>query len=183
MKSPWYLTTRAACPKPPASVKDWLLTAESLTQRIKERCNGRFNLELTGQIWSRPLRDERLYLGLQPAQYTLIRQVFLRCDKKPLVFARTIIPRGTLVGSGRKLASLGTRPLGDILFNDKSASRRELAIGKINGNDPRYRFATARGQTPAAGLWGRRSLFFFNGKPLLVIEIFLPELCAYNSNH
>ncbi|MGH8580505.1 MAG: chorismate--pyruvate lyase family protein [Gammaproteobacteria bacterium] len=80
---------------------------------------------------------------------------------------------GTLQGGARQLAFLGSRPLGDVLFADKTAYRQNLTVAQIPADDKRFHLAIGGDWVKLRALWARRSLFHFRDKPLLVAEIFL----------
>ncbi len=157
----------------PPELRSWICERNSLTRRLKRSCQGRFQIRLEGQAWGRPMTDEARVLGLRPGACALIRQVYLLCEGRPRVYARTVIPSCTLRAE-RRLASLGSRPLGDLLFGDASISRVHLQAAPIPAQDPLFRLATRKRPLNAGALWGRRSIFKLRGKPLLVVEIFLP---------
>ncbi len=121
--------------------------------------------------------SEAQLLGVRQGVYVWVREVQLLCNKRPWVFARTLIPLSSLRGRCQRLVNLGTRPLGEILFADPRAQRSEVEVACIA---PRHRLHQrvfrhlSREESPP--IWGRRSVFNINGKPLLVCEIFLPSL-------
>ncbi|MDH5183144.1 MAG: chorismate lyase [Gammaproteobacteria bacterium] len=160
----------------PQQVACWLLDRGSLTQRMIKSCGGRFRVQLLSQSWQRPLREESLMLGIDPHQWILTRHVLLLCDDVPWVYARTVIPRKTLSGHHRRLANLGERPLGAVLFADRHMSRGEVEVAHLYPHQSLYR--QIEQASPCAGetLWGRRSLFQLSNKPLLVYECFLPQV-------
>jgi chorismate--pyruvate lyase len=164
------------CGRLDPAMRDWLLDTGSLTQRLIEACPGRFRVEVIGQHYGRPHRNEYRILHMRHAQRALIRQVRLYCDDQPWVFARTVIPQKTLSGRRRRLARLGSKPLGAVLFADKSMRRDEMQISCIRAGQALFDVAT-RGLRPSPGsIWGRRSVFYLDGAPLLVSEVFLPGL-------
>jgi len=118
-------------------------------------------------------------LKLKRAQRGLIREVELLCSGKPCVFARTVIPVSTRRGKQRRLTRLGSRPLGAFLFADPTMRRGPVEISRMDRQHDLFRRATAGLQRPPAEIWGRRSVFYLGGKPLLVSEIFLapPAAC------
>lgn len=103
-----------------------------------------------------------------------IREVQLLCGGEPRVFARTVIPVDTLTGPQRRLAHLGTKPLGAYLFAHPSMSRGIVEVAAIGPGQAMFARATAGVSEPRERIWARRSLFRVSGKPLLVTEIFLP---------
>ncbi len=163
----------------PEAVADWLFDPGSLTRRLVTLCRDGFRVVVIRQGWRRPLLNEATRLGLPVSQVALIREVQLHCGDTPWVYARTVIPHTTLRGAQRHLAHLGTRPLGAVLFADPGLRREEVEVACMT---PRHRlFHTAvRGlnETPHA-IWGRRSVFYTGGRPLLVNEVFLPTLIGF----
>ncbi len=158
----------------PASVlRDWLLHTGSLTRRVQQACAGRFSVRVEMQGWGRPRLDEYRALRLRIGRIALIREVHLLCDERPWIFARTIIPVTTLRGRERRLAHLGNRPLGAVLFADPHMQRGPVEVACIRPGSTLFATAVKGLQRRPAEIWGRRSVFRLGGKPLLVSEIFL----------
>jgi chorismate--pyruvate lyase len=162
----------------PTELYGWLLDPASLTRRLQQLCPGRFRVRLLAQAWGRPRLDERRVLGTRTGARALIRQVQLLCDDTPWVYARTVIPATSLRGRLKRLAHLGTRPLGAMLFADTGMQRGLVELACIRQGEALYADATRRLRLRPAGIWGRRSVFRIAGKPLLVSEIFLPGFQA-----
>ncbi|MEE9422628.1 MAG: chorismate lyase [Gammaproteobacteria bacterium] len=158
------------------TLRSWLMDTGSLTQRIKQHCQGCFRVQVLDQGWGYPGQDERSVLHISPRQRVIIRQVQLLCDGKPWVFARTIIPVSTLQGPQRRLQFLGDRPLGAYLFSDPSMRRGSVEMACISRQHALYVPAVTGIKTKPAHIWGRRSVFHVSNKPLLVCEMFLPDL-------
>jgi chorismate--pyruvate lyase len=156
---------------------DWLLDPTSLTRRLQQTCGGEFRVEPTGQFWQRPMLNEAQALGVLPHERCFVREVRLLCDDQPWVYARTVIPVRTLTGPRRRLSRLGKKPLGALLFADPSMYRSGIEIAKLAPGQPLFARATAGLSQVPASIWGRRSAFFLNHRPLLVSEIFLPAIC------
>ena len=163
----------------PQALLPWLLDPTSLTARLRHVCDGQFSVRLLEQFWGRPQPGEAQLTDLKPGERALIRQVHLCCDGRPLVFARTVIPRSTLIGRCARLARLGTRPLGEVLFSDPSMRRSQLQIARILKGNAVHAEALAENAPQHRQIWGRRSVFHLNQRPLLVSEIFLPQMPAF----
>lgn len=160
----------------PAGLWDWLLDPASLTRRLQDACDGQFRVQLLHQGWARPLADEARALKLRGGQRAVVREVYLLCRGKPCVFARTVIPRATLSGKYRRLTRLGNKSLGAVLFSDPAMRRSAVRIAALAAGQTLFEHA-ARGLAKAPRLiWGRRSLFYLAGKPLLLSEIFLHDM-------
>ena len=116
--------------------------------------------------------DEADVLNIPHAHFALIRQVNLYCHNQPVVYARTVIPLSTLSGAQRRYGNLGDRPLGAVLFSDRSMRREEVMVTQLLSTNALYKKTGAQGKP----VWGRRSVFKVGGKPLLVSEYYLPSL-------
>ena len=171
----WAPARRCLRSAAPLAVWDWLLDATSLTRRLQLACGGQFHVRVLRQSWGRPLASERRILGVKRGERAVIREVRLMCGERPWVFARTVIPVRSLRGAQRRLAHLGSKPLGAALFADPHVRRGEVEVAHIGPEAPL--FARAVGTAPYhQAIWGRRSVFWSRGKSLLVSEIFLPAL-------
>lgn len=159
----WYTLRRPAATDAPLIWRKWLLDSGSLTQRLIDLSQGDFRVEVVRQGWSRPTRSEAKALGIPTRQLALIREVQLIGKGQPWVYARTVIPASTLTGKQRQLNAIGNRSLGSILFTDPTMKRGPLQVSKLK---------LTTGET----VWARRSQFQLSDKPLLVAEVFLPQL-------
>jgi chorismate--pyruvate lyase len=172
----WLPASRQPAAAIPSAVYPWLIDPGSLTQRIKLACGGPFRVEVIRQGWGRPQLNEMRRLGMRLSRYGLIREVRLLCNERPWVFARTVIPASSLRGRLRRLAMQGTRPLGATLFADPGMRREEPEIARIHSGHGIFVEALRHSRARPAAIWGRRSVFYLDDKPLLVSEIFLPEI-------
>lgn len=117
-------------------------------------------------------------LGMGYDGQAIIRQVLLHCDDHPWVYARSVIPATSMRGKLKRLAHLGTRPLGAMLFADPGMRRGVVELARITSDQLLYSNALQYAREGTDAIWGRRSVFRIGGKPLLVSEIFLPGFPA-----
>jgi len=162
----------------PARLLGWLYDSSSLTLRLQQASGGDFCVRLLAQGWQRPLLNERLALAMGHHEYALVRQVQLVCRGVPWVYARSVIPARTMSGAGRQLSHLGNRPLGAFLFANNGVVREPMEIASVHPNEMIYDDAMAGLGLEQQTVWGRRSCFRFEQKPLLVSEFFLPSIPA-----
>jgi len=153
----------------------WLSDPRSLTKKIKNQCHQGFQVQLISQTWRSIYYDEATILDLVPYQQALIREVILTCHNKPWVFARTVLPRRSLIGKTRQLAYLKNKPLGEVLFSSPQTKRQLIEMTRLQKKHPLFNKASAFLVDKPDILWGRRTLFYFAQQPLLVNEIFLPQ--------
>jgi chorismate--pyruvate lyase len=139
----------------PAAVRDWLWERGSLTRRVIASCNGAFRVRLLRQSPDRPYESERHLLGMRWGEQAVVREVQLLCGGQPWVFARTLLPLGSLGGAMRRLTRLGTRPLGEVLFTASDVERLGVQVAQLRPG--LGLFATATAQTgelrPGLGLF------------------------------
>ena len=176
----WFTVNSSASSAIPEKVSKWLLDNTSLTLRVKNHCMshdlGCFSVQVLNQKMSMPLDDEVQHLKLKNKDDALIREVLLYCDESPLIYARTIIPMQTLTGDQRQLGELGNRPLGEFLFSQPGLERDIMEIAALRQGHQLFDSAITHIAAKPTEIWARRSVFRLEHKPLLVAEVFLPEL-------
>lgn len=170
----WLRTQKGGLTAAPSSVRSWLYEAGSLTARLRSAVGAEFGVRLLRQAWDRPFASEARALGLALHGHALVREVLLHSGGQPLVLARTVIPRQALSGAQRRLAHLGDRPLGELLFTFRGLSRKCLELARVEPWDWRAPIAEEIGVD--AVIWGRRSLYAVAQDRLLVCEFFLPAV-------
>lgn len=162
-------------------IRDFLFHEDSLTQFIQQRCEGVFSVDLISESKHQALADEAQFLSLQSDDVTFIRKIHLKCDDQAVVYARTIMPQKTIEGENQWLTTLGSKPLGDILFNDETTYRTDMRYAKIPVHCELHDEAT-KNLNITSDLWGRQSLFYTKDQPLLITEIFLPAILECSKN-
>lgn len=160
----------------PLGLKGWLTDPASLTARLRARCH-RFDVLPLRQDLLRPDADEAGLLGLKPGRrLAWVREVVLMADDMPVVFAHSVVRAEDVPGAWRLFAGIGRRPLGEALFADPCIRRSPLALRRLDARHPLHaRAAAVCGAAPTA-YWARRSLFLRQHSPLLVTEVFLPDI-------
>ena len=157
----------------PDAVADLLYDSASLTARLIRKCAGRFHVEVLSERRITVTPDEMRALRLPFRRRALVREVLLRCDRQAWVYARTVIPLHSLQGPLRRLTRLGNRPLGAVLFADPGMRREEMEVTRVSPDHACYSGLRHGGEEV---VWGRRSVFRINRRPLLVSEFFLPAI-------
>lgn len=168
--NPWQSALLGAHP-----YRDWLADPGSLTRRLQARCPS-FAVERLAQGIARPQTDECAQLGLAPGRVAVVREVLLLCAGRPVVFAHSAVALDGLRGPWVGLSKLGNKPLGAALFADPLVVRHPLEYRRLDARHPLYRAAAEHLAEAPRFLWARRSRFERAGSPILVTEIFLPEV-------
>jgi chorismate--pyruvate lyase len=123
-----------------------------------------------------PDRDEGFVFAHRGRARVLVREVFLFCGDTPVVFAHTVFDPHDLRGPWHSIDKLGNRPLGAALFADPRVTRYPLFQRKIAWHHDLHRRLRAIVPRAPASLWARRSLFRLHNSPILVTEVFLPDI-------
>ncbi len=176
----WFLPSQALKNRIDPEALAWLSDEGSLTARLKQRCPDAFSVRVLDETWQRPDPSEARLLGIPLTQKVLLRQVHLLCGEELCVYARSVIPLTTLQGRHRRLQHLGDKPLGEYLFAQPHLKRARIEWSRLTPESTLYRRALPEGGEQP--VWGRRSLFLIDRKPLLVAEFFLPVLFGGNDH-
>ncbi|MBB5204909.1 chorismate--pyruvate lyase [Inhella inkyongensis] len=162
------------------SLRAWLRAPGSLSARLAR--HGRFEVQLLRQTTARLNAPERRQLGRPRQGCTLVREVVLRVDGQPLVWARSSLHQSTLAGPWKALKGLGRRPLAELLYQDRRVQRSTLQPKRLNPHGGTRRqmqrqWRQATGTAAPAGMqWARHSVFKRQGAQLRILELFHPEV-------
>lgn len=158
----------------PQAMRHWLTDQRSLTLKLKARCRD-FRVQPLAQRPAMPLADEYGEIGLPRRMMVQQRDVFLRCDERPMVYGHTIVPLTATASDWPFFGSLGARSLGTTLFGDPRVWRGELEYARLGARHPLVlRAALAMEKELTGPLFARRCLYRRNKGLLLVTEVFLP---------
>lgn len=146
---------------PDTQTRDWLCEQGSLTRFLKLASDGQFRVQVLEEheqtIANALLRSEFGPLAEEHCVWS--RKVALYGRGQPWVLAHTLMPAHSELSELKQVRELGSKPLGEFLFDHPDLQRSHLHFTNL-----------------PSGIWGRKSLFFLFGKPIMVAEFFLPEL-------
>jgi chorismate--pyruvate lyase len=167
---------------PPPALRHWLTGSASLTAKLRAR-SAAFRVQRLHQRSARCLSDEAAAIGLGRAGRVWEREVLLRCDERPVVFAHTVVPMSASAADWPLFSALGERSLGSTLFGDPCVVRGALQYARLRPDHPLLQRARAAAAVVEAdgALFARRCLYRRKGGLLLVTEVFLPHIAAMNA--
>jgi chorismate--pyruvate lyase len=161
-------------------MRRWLTVSGSLSARLA--ATGKiFSVQVLRQGREPLSRDEVQALGLKVPCAGYVREVLLRVDGRPVVFARSVTAHQNTVAAWRAVRGLGNRPLADVLFKRSGIKRQPLTFHRLARHSRLQvhvakSWATAVGSTvPHRALNARRSVFVRRGAALLVMEVFIAQ--------
>jgi chorismate--pyruvate lyase len=160
----------------PVSLQAWISKTQNLTQALRLHQLA-IELALLSQgTATLPLAEAEL-LG---SAYGLVRQIYLKDTKHIYIYGRTIVPQATLTAYAEDFAKLGNSPIGDaLLHHNPKVQRSAFEFGYVLPDSLLYQDAVHAYTAQPEKLWARRSTFSLAGLPLLITELFFPELPAY----
>lgn len=153
----------------------WLTDNGSLTARLQKKYQT-FSVRPLTVKYVKPIQDEAALLHLHIGKAALVREVLLFGNGAPVVFAHSVLPRGSLRGLWHGLGRLGTKPLGATLFANPRVKRTPLSYKKLSSNHALYRQAAKHLSKMPPYLWARRSIFSLSCANIMVTEVFLPHI-------
>jgi chorismate--pyruvate lyase len=170
----WHPHVNAVQAEP--AMRDWLRAKGSLTARLIAH-SGAFRVQRLHQRTALCLPDEAQAIGLVRPGRVWEREVLLRCDDVPVVFAHTVVPLSATASDWPLFNALGERSLGSTLFYDPQVHRGELEFARLRGGHPLVQRARAvLGGAEDAIYYARRCLYRRHRGVLLVTEVFLPSV-------
>jgi chorismate--pyruvate lyase len=168
-----------------AGMRAWLTEAGSLTARLIAH-SAAFRVQKLHQRSALCLSDEAQAIGMRRPGRVWEREVLLRCDGQPVVFAHTVVPLSDSATDWPLFGGLGERSLGSTLFYDPLVRRGELEFARLRPGHPLVQRARAALQCeldlePAQGqaepiYYARRCVYRRHQGTLLVTEVFLPAV-------
>ncbi|MES2935925.1 MAG: chorismate lyase [Pseudomonadota bacterium] len=163
----------------PDAMRHWLTDNTSLTAKLVARSQ-QFRVQRLHQRLDKCLSDEAKQIGLVRPLIVWEREVLLRCDERPMIFAHTVVPRSASAADWPQFGALGERSLGSTLFGDPLVQRGRLQFARLHSGHPLAQRALAcsheSGAPPSATLYARRCLYRRKAGLLLVAEVFLPAI-------
>jgi chorismate--pyruvate lyase len=166
----------------PAALRPWLTAGGSLTARLTAH-SAAFRVQRLHQRTALCLADEARAIGMARPGRVWEREVLLRCDGAPVVFAHTVVPMSATAADWPLFNALGERSLGTTLFYDPLVARGELEFARIRAGHPLMRRARAAlGADGDTVLYARRCLYRRHRGVLLVTEVFLPSVLALRAH-
>jgi chorismate--pyruvate lyase len=138
----------------------WLTQPEKLSVALRACCNN-LSVKVLKQEIGIAAPDEQDFLEINETN-SLVREVYLCGDAIPLVLARVIVPAATYAKYKNIFDTLGNNLIGEhFLYQHKNLLRGELHFAAIGD------------------LFARRRIFYINNDPILITEIFLPNIPEY----
>jgi fumarylpyruvate hydrolase len=178
-QSHWTSLT-AVAGRVPHELLSWLAEPGLLTARVRALCGPAMGFRRLGR-----LREAGLSTSLRERlkvedDTCLLREVEFSSNADRIVFAQTVLPAST-VARYPWLRELGDSPLGEALRQvDDPLEREPLEYAELAPGHPLA--DVARSGDSSVALWARRAVYRLGGLPILVQEVFLPELLRVQSS-
>lgn len=164
----------AVCQQLSPHLQHWLGQTGSLTHELKKRST-QFAVNVLAEQTFTLNAQQQAQLNCSQSE-ALGREVLLYCDEKPMVYAQSWIP--LTQEDSLNLTALGTKPLGEVIFQDAQLQRFALEVADFTNHAPMAHLCQSLA-LPNEPLWGRRSLFALSQQNIMVCEVFLAGAYPY----
>ena len=154
--SPWISFEKMTILLANENIKSWLIEKGPITKRIKSEES--FKLNLIKDEISAVDDSEKKFLE-ETSDNIKVREVILLGNNIPRVYAKSLIPIRTIENGFSRLGELGTKPLGDILFEKEIFEKTDVVYAQFQDKDSIF--------------WGRKTKYIVKNMPLSVMEVFL----------
>lgn len=147
-------------PKVEGKELSWLTEEGSLTERLKKEFDD--------------VKVEIMYEGVYELDKTFYtREVILKSNDIPRVFARTLVKEDDLLQAWSSLKNLGDQSLATILFNSVDIKKTSVFYKELFLDDSLFVYVSSISPIHKKSLWARKSSWKKQGANLDLIEIFL----------
>ena len=138
----------------------WITEEGSLTERLKKEFDD--------------VKVEVVYEGVYLLDKNFyVREVFLKSNDSPKIFARTLVKIEDLQESWSPLKNLGDQSLATVLFNSPDIKKTSVFYKELFLDDSMFVHINSLSPIDKKSLWARRSSWEKQGAKLELIEIFL----------
>lgn len=153
----------------PPVLGDWLQGRRSLTARIRRHAP-----DVAVRVLAEGLAEPRLHDELPEWAHTpcWVRCIALHGAGRDWIYARTVIPGWGPSNPWTTVQTLGSRPLGEILFTDEELPRSNFEFAR-RAHWPHQALWLGHGSGFQPPAWGRRCRFGRADAPLLLTEVFV----------
>ena len=154
--SPWISFEKMSILLVNENIKSWLIEKGPITKRIKSKESFKLNL-IKDEISA--VNDSKKKFLEETSDNIKVREVILLGNNIPRVYAKSLIPIRTIENGFSRLGELGTKPLGDILFEKEIFKKTDVVYAQFQDKDSIF--------------WGRKTKYIVKNMPLSVMEVFL----------
>jgi len=138
----------------------WITEEGSLTERLKKEFDD--------------VKVEVVYEGVYLLDKNFyVREVFLKSNDSPKIFARTLVKIEDLQESWSPLKNLGDQSLATVLFNSPDIKKTSVFYKELFLDDLMFVHINSLSPVHKKSLWARRSSWEKQGAYLELVEIFL----------
>jgi len=157
----------------------WLTRPGALTAGL--RTLGELGLTVLREYADTLNEDEAWMIQAQPKDPVWVREIFMSIDGTACVTARSFTPLEASHQCWQGIRGLVTRPLADMLYHNSAIKRSPFWVCALDRHQPLYQTVQLTykhdqsSKTSKEPLLARCSTFWYQNKPLLVAECFLPQ--------
>lgn len=152
----------------------WINCKDSISKRLKIK--GEYQVRvLTRQNHNFLLSEREKFPEIRRGQFYL-REVILYIDLKPVIYARTLVPKKYLRGYWGNIKKLKDKPLANIVFKNKRIKRSKFHFFYPSKSNRLYKIINSFGHHELAIGAVRQSSFSIKAQSVLLTEVFFENI-------
>ncbi len=166
----------------PSHIAPWISYKQSMTSKVRALNSKTFHFNLRGEHPTAPSVFDQEALDIEEHEKIIIREIEMSHSGARCLYGRTISP-ASLYNSNPDFATLGSSPIGDVLFRTPTRPFTRRCYTELTPSDELYKAATLSLAHKPNSLWARYTLYPVHGKNLLIYEVFFPALLILETSH
>ena len=148
----------------------WLHCRDSISDRLNKK--GKYKVEVLSAKITNFLFSERNQYSSYRKQALYLREVLISINEKPVIYARTLMPKKYLRGFWGNIRKLQEKPLANIVFEDKSIKRSNFYFFIPSKVNALFKTINALSAKNLAIVAVRQSSFSKRKQKVLLTEVF-----------
>lgn len=165
----------------PAHIPEIVQYNASMTRRLSQDSGQKPLILKRSEKTAAAHHRDCLLLGMSAGTWLWQREILLG-NRHPWLYGYTMTLPSTRSRTLWDLHHIGTKPLGEKLFTTSGVQRVLFEVGMIHPDHYLWRQVKAMHDDISDSLWGRCSLFNYQGNALLLYEILLPNCPGLENN-
>jgi chorismate--pyruvate lyase len=174
--TPWYPHYKLAGTPDNTRLCAWLRTRKSVTRQIEKQRHITLHVRMLHQGWDYPEHDEAILLGLTRKEKVWVREIHLIYAQQVFIYGRSLFTQHVRQHELNQFRQFNQRPLGYFLFSRAHLVRDPFVFAKLTPHHATYHRALHTLPLNPTHLWARCSRLTLEQQPILLTEVFLPDL-------
>jgi len=163
---------------PSNNLNTWLNSRQSISDKLNKI--GNYRVEVINSKQNKLLLSEKIQFSTYQKEELYLREVLIYLNEKPLMYARTLLPKIYLRGFWGNIKKLKEKPLANIVFENKSIKRSKFDFFVPQKRDNLLKIINALNKHNLKVVVTRQSSFEMRKQCVLLTEVFFSNFNDVN---